>query len=189
MFGGTLPAGLVVRTDGTIAGIVAPNATPGTYTFNVFAFDASGTSGMRAYTLQVEPAIAVSPPALPPATVNSPYSMTLDGDRRQRPGYTFALTAGTLPAGLTLSPAGVISGTILAGTLPVDAAITITVTDSNGTTATQSYTLSVSAAIAITPTDLPDAAAGMDLLHNAAATGGSGTGYTFALSPAHCRRD
>jgi large repetitive protein len=50
--------------------------------------------------------------------------------------YTFGITGGTLPTGLTLSTAGVLSGTPTAlGTF----SFTVTVTDSVGGTASQTY--------------------------------------------------
>lgn len=156
--------------------------TPGTYSFAVYAYHASGTESVQTYTLVVEPALVTSPASLPPVTVNSLYSATLSATGGSGTGYTFAITAGTLPAGLTLSPSGVLSGTIPAGTQALDTAITITTTDSNGTASSQTYTLNVNPAIAITPSSLPDTEAGADYSTSVTAIGGSGMGYTFALT-------
>jgi hypothetical protein len=76
----------------------------------------------------VPPAITDGPPPSP-VIVGTPYTFTFTGTGSPAP--TFSLTGGTLPPGLTLSPAGVLSGTAtsaLTGSFP-----NITVTASNGT--------------------------------------------------------
>lgn len=182
LYNGNVPAGLDVTPDGILSGTIASTVTPGTYTFGIYAYDASGTDSVQTYSLVVEPALVTSPASLPAATVASPYSVTLSATGGSGSGYTFAVTAGTLPAGLSLSPSGVFSGTIPAGTQALDTAITITTTDSNGTAAAQTYTLDVNPAIALAPSDLGNAAAGTDFTTTLNAVGGSGTGYTFALT-------
>ncbi|MDA8334777.1 MAG: S-layer homology domain-containing protein [Peptococcaceae bacterium] len=93
------------------------------------------------------PALAVSTTTLPAATVGQPYSATIATNNEGTPPYTFAVTSGTLPAGLTLTAAGVVSGTpATAGSYP----FTITVKDVNNNTASQSYTLTVGS-VSVTP--------------------------------------
>lgn len=58
--------------------------------------------------------VTVSPGTLPNGTVAAAYSQTITASGGAAP-YTFAATAGALPAGLSLSPAGVLSGTATAG--------------------------------------------------------------------------
>jgi len=68
--------------------------------------------------------------------------------------YSYAVTVGALPTGLSLSSAGVISGT------PTEArtgAFSITVTDGNGDTLEEDFSLSISETIYIYPSVLPDA--------------------------------
>jgi hypothetical protein len=65
--------------------------------------------------------------------VDHPYSPeTLDASGGVAP-LTFTLASGTLPAGLTLSPGGTVSGT---PTAAVDASFAVTVTDADGASAT-----------------------------------------------------
>src|ERR1700749_2725016 len=76
---------------------------------------------------------------LPDGTVGTAYSQTL-GATGGAGGDTWTITAGALPAGLTLSPSGTISGT------PTSAAIsifTVTVTDSNQVTAFEALSITV----------------------------------------------
>lgn len=82
--------------------------------------------------------IAISPTTLPPATVGTAYTQQLsatDGD----PPYSFAATG--LPADLTLSASGFLSGT---PTAAETATIVVTVTDADGATAEITYTYTAS---------------------------------------------
>ena len=65
------------------------------------------------------------------------------------PAPTVSVTAGTLPAGLTLTPAGVLSGTPDPGTGGVHI-LTLTATNGVGADAVQPFTLTVNQAPAIT---------------------------------------
>ncbi len=89
------------------------------------------------------PALSVTTESsLPQGTVGSAYSQTLAGTGGTTP-YTWALaSSGSLPAGLSLSSGGVISGSpVAAGTF----SFTVRVSDSAGQTATKALTLTVNA--------------------------------------------
>src|SRR5205823_26583 len=89
--------------------------------------------------------LTLSPASLPSATVNSPYSATLSATGGSGT-YTFAVTSGGLPLGLTLNATtGLLSGT---PTTSRTSTFAITGTDSNtaGLTGSQTYTLTVNPA-------------------------------------------
>ena len=135
---GNVPAGLTFDSGtNTLSG--TPTET-GTFTFGVLAVSEIGCSaGNRTYTLQVAcPVITISPATLPMAIlgqVYGPVTLTASGGI----GTTTLALTGALPPGLTFTAAtGVLSGTpTAAGSF----AFTITATDQNGCTGTQSYTL------------------------------------------------
>ncbi len=94
----------------------------------------------------VSPTISITTNTLTGGTVGTAYSQTLTASGGTAP-YTWTIVSGTLPAGLTLSTRGVISGTpTTAGT----ASITIKVTDNTGATATRSLTVAINNASVIT---------------------------------------
>jgi Putative Ig domain len=85
------------------------------------------------------PTITVSPAILPSLIASIPYSQTIIAGGGTAP-YTYSVTSGSLPGGITLSSTGLLSGqAISAGTFTV----TITATDSNNCAASQAYTLDV----------------------------------------------
>jgi hypothetical protein len=109
---GSLPAGLTFASTGVLSG--TPTGS-GSYNFTITATDSSDSvagpySGARSYTLTVAaPTIAVIPAVLAEATRNVAYSQSLSASGGTAP-YSFAITAGALPAGLTLAPNGTLSG-------------------------------------------------------------------------------
>lgn len=86
------------------------------------------------------PQIVLSPATLPPGLVGVAYTQQITASGGAGP-YTFAVSSGTLPAGLTLSPAGLLSGT---PTTPGSSTVTIQATDANGCPGEISYTIVVS---------------------------------------------
>ncbi len=93
--------------------------------------------------------LAISTASLASGTVGTTYSQTLAATSGTTP-YTWAISSGTLPAGLTLSGAGVISGTPTAATATM---VTFQVTDSATTKATATATLTLTISAAGTSTD------------------------------------
>lgn len=88
-------------------------------------------------------ALSVSTATLPDGTIGVAYSQTLIANGGTSP-YTWAVTVGALPAGLTLAGAtGVISGT---PTTAATSTFTVTVTDASSATASQSLSITVAAA-------------------------------------------
>jgi hypothetical protein len=134
---GSLPDGLSLSSSGIITG--TPTSTT-TSSFIIRATDSGGCTGTRAYSLTPSCAsISISTSSLPFAYINSSYSTTLVAASGISP-YTWSLSSGSLPNGLSLSNAGDITGTpsaIGSSTFTVRAA------DANGCSATRSLTLTV----------------------------------------------
>jgi hypothetical protein len=93
------------------------------------------------------PAISFAPPTLPGGTTGVAYSQTFTGSGGTAP-YTFSVTAGVLPAGLTLTAAGVLSGT---PTAPGTSNFTVRATDANGCFFERAYSLLISSPVPTLP--------------------------------------
>jgi hypothetical protein len=118
---GTLPPGLSLEpaagSSATLLGIVS---VPGIYSFTIRATDNSNASNYADYAFTVPvssmqfvfpAAQSLDPPPLPAGHAGTAYSFTF-GVAGGTPPYTFAESPVLpLPPGLTLSPAGVLSGT------------------------------------------------------------------------------
>jgi hypothetical protein len=114
-------------------------ANIGSYIAGIAIADRGGSTATASAPITVV-GVVLSPTTLPATTIGEAgYSQTITGNGGTPP-YTFAVTAGSLPPGLTLSSAGLLSGTpTAAGSYP----FTITATDSTGTTGSQAYTVTV----------------------------------------------
>ncbi|MGI9862875.1 stalk domain-containing protein [Moorella naiadis] len=84
---------------------------------------------------------------LPDATVGQPYSYTFNASGGTSP-YTYQITQGAFPQGLTLSSNGTISGT---PNIPGTYYFTVTVTDSAGATITNSFSINVQSNVVTLP--------------------------------------
>lgn len=107
---GTLPAGLTLSPAGVLSGIPT---TAGTATFTIRASnDETKPADTRVVTLNVSPAIA--PPVITTSgviangTAGVSYAYTLSATGTAP--FTWSVAGGSLPANLSLSPGGVITG-------------------------------------------------------------------------------
>ena len=137
---GTLPAGLSL--SGPKGVIFGTPTRAGTFTFTLGVTDSSSPPQIAKMTYSIVVDMAISPAALPEATVKVAYSVTLSASGGTSP-YTWKLVASVLPSGLSLSASkGKISGTpTKAGTFT----FTVEATDSSrpGLIATKTYTFVV----------------------------------------------
>ena len=144
--GSALAAGSYRLMDCTGALTGSANTTPtitGTPLAGGYTATVASTTGSAGHVdLLVTnncPAIPLTPASLPGGTVGGGYSQSLTSTGGTPP-YSFAVTTGSLPAGLSLSGSGSLNGTPSAiGTNT----FTVTATDTNGCTGSQAYTLVV----------------------------------------------
>ena len=97
-----------------------------------------------------------------------PYSLTF---RTGAPGYSYAVTSGSLPAGLTLTSAGLLSGTATtAGTY----SFTVSATMAGKPTLSRSYVMTVGLCVGPKSGALPAGSAGTAYGDQLSTTGGTG---------------
>lgn len=176
----TWVAGLQVNSDGSISG-TPTNTSAALLDFNVVATDANGSTGTREFQINLRSGtLSLTPTVLPSATAGSAYSTAITTSGGHAP-YTFSLALGNpLPAGLSISGSGTLSGTpASSGNYP----FIIQVQDSNGATGSQAYLLNVGepANISLSPASLPNAASGTSYSTVITASGGSPP-YSFSLA-------
>lgn len=87
----------------------------------------------------IVPLIALSPATLPGGTVGTVYNQAITASGGTAP-YSFVVSAGALPAGLSLSTAGVLSGT---PTAAGGFTFTVKATDSGSMMGSRSYTIAI----------------------------------------------
>jgi hypothetical protein len=175
---GSLPPGVSLDSS---TGIISGTPTgSGTFGFTVNATDSSPapqtTSASESITIAAIPALAIATSQLPDPTVGQQYAEAVSASGGL-PGYTWAVTSGALPAGLTLDPAtGVIAGTPAAAGAQT---FSVSVTDSSaagGTTATASFTMHVAAStspLTLAAPQLPGGTQGRGYLGQLTSTGGA----------------
>ncbi|MCX6313786.1 MAG: putative Ig domain-containing protein, partial [Sphingobacteriales bacterium] len=177
----TLPTGLTLSSAGVLSGTPTQS---GIFPIVVTVSDNNTCVGTGVtYNLQICPAITVTNPVVATGTLNSPFSQSFSSTGGA-PTVTYT-TASSLPTGLSLSAAGVLSGTpTVSGTFP----ITVVATDANLCTGTGStYTLVINICAAV---DQPVSATPATICAGSSstitvATTQEGINYTLRLDPAN----
>ncbi|HEY4901826.1 MAG TPA: putative Ig domain-containing protein [Terriglobales bacterium] len=139
MASGTLPPGLSISTAGVISG--TPTVL-GTTNFKVQVTDSQTPTAavdIASESITVNSPLAVSTTSLTAGSINVPYSASLAATGGVPP-YTWTVTSGSLPAGLTLSTSGFISGT---PTSQQTSTFTVQASDSQTPPSTATATLSL----------------------------------------------
>ena len=136
--GSLLLSGLQLTTAGAIRGTPLVS---GAFTFRVRVSDSLGRQVEKRFNLTIKiPLTIASASPLPAGLYFVSYTHILNATGGTPP-YTWSKISGSLPFGLSLSPAGVISG------LPEDSgtfSFTVQITDDVGATATKDFHLTIS---------------------------------------------
>ncbi|MBV8790894.1 MAG: putative Ig domain-containing protein, partial [Pseudolabrys sp.] len=178
LLSGSLPAGLILDSDGTLHG--TPSGS-GSSTFQIQATDNGGNTGFRTYTMSVGTpgGMSINPGSLPNGSQGVAYNQTVSGSGGTGP-YTFSLGGGSLPTGLSLNGStGAITGT---PTTAGPFSFTIDGQDSAGNTGSRNYTINIGGNIlTVNPASLSNGTQGVAYNQTVSASGGTGP-YTFSVS-------
>ena len=138
--GSTVDLGTLASGSSATITLTTTAETNGTFTNTVSAYagesDLSPADDSASVSTRIGIAFTSSPPPGGRVGQAYDYTYTASGDS----GVTFAITAGSLPAGLSLSSTGELSGT---PTAAGDFTYTVTATGASGANATRQETLSV----------------------------------------------
>ena len=191
VIGGSLPPGLTLASSGTVSG-TPTNAGGWSFWVNLSDQDPPSASwcvpsnAQREFTIMINgaggggpgpgpspaptpiPALSITTPGLPEATVGAAYSTTLSASGGSGT-KTWSVAAGSLPAGLSLSSNGVLSGT---PTAPGTASFTAKVS-AGGASSQRQFSLGVAAGLAIAAPVTKVAEVAVPLTIELNATGGS----------------
>ncbi len=149
----------------------------GSFNFTAFVTDSNGNTGTRAYTLNIGTnSLTVNPVTLPNGTQSVAYNQTVSASGGTGP-YTFALTSGALPAGLSLDTnSGAITGTPSGSG---SSTFTIRATDAFNNIGSRSYTVNIGTiSLTVNPASLPNGTTGSAYSQTVTASGGTGP-YSF----------
>lgn len=171
----------VSPTSLTLNLTVAGNALSGGRTITVSNPDdqsvTSSTGILTVSGISCSP-ILLSPAVLPSATVGTFYTQTVTASGGISP-YSYSVTSGVLPNGLTLSPAGNLSGI---PSTKITSHFTITAIDSNGCPGSRAETLDVQCpAMTLSPQTIPDGTIGFSYSRSFLASGGKSP-YDYSVA-------
>ena len=172
---GALPGGLTLSSAGAITG--TPTAS-GTFNFVARVTDSASKTATASLSIVITPALTITSTSLPAGQVGVVYaaaSLLATGGNLP---YTWAVASGALPGGLTLSAAGVISGTPTAtGSFTFKARVT----DGQGQTATSDFAISVQSGLTITTIAVPAGQVGVSYSTTLTQAGGTGP-FTWSIA-------
>ena len=157
--------------------------TPGSYSISVRAADNGGLAVTAAYSVTITAGstpLSVFSTSLTNATAGQPYTGTVSAAGGTNP-YTWTLGGGALPAGMSVSSSGQVSGT---PNVPGSYSFGVRVTDGSGSIAVGSIALTVlPAPLLITnAATFPSAIAGSDYPVQLLMASGGVPPYTFTIS-------
>jgi hypothetical protein len=178
---GSLPAGLTLSSAGSISGFPT---SAGVTTFTVQAIDSQGNGGIRQYSLSVAN-VTYLPATLPNGTQGIAYSQQLSVSGGV-PTYVYQVM-GSLPAGLTLSSSGLLSGTpTVSGTFNTSIRAIFnggSLGDPGITIFYQDWIIGTPVNISVNPSNLATGAVNASYSQQLTASGGTSP-YTYSTSSA-----
>ena len=153
--------GLALDSSGKayVAGMTKSTDFPTVAPFQTTNNGTGGNAFVAEYSFPAVSALTISPTTIAPGAINVAYSPVTFTATGATGAVTFAVAAGPLPRGMTLTPGGVLSGTpTQGGTF----AFTLTAADSAGDSGSQSYSLQIPCpTITVGPATLPPDTSGI----------------------------
>ena len=176
--GSTLPTGLTLSSAGVLSG--TPTVA-GIFSFTLSVKDSLLVTTSKAFSITINPALAITTTTpLPQGNVGQSYSQSFaaTGGTGGPAAQTWTISSGTPPGGLTLSSAGVLSGTLTAsGTFN----FTVLVTDGVGATASKAVAVTINGTLTVATVSLPAWTSGHAYAQSVSAVGGK-LSYTWSIT-------
>lgn len=174
--GNGLPPGLALSASGVLSGV---GTTAGTFAFRVQVVDSANAAREKAFTLiatqALVPTLSITTQnPLPNAAIGNAFRVVLEASGGTQP-YEWTVASGQVPAGLSLEPNGVISGS---PTTPGGSTFRVRLRDVNGRTAEREFALTVTGTqqaagpLVLQTTGLPPGSVDIDYAASLQASGG-----------------
>jgi large repetitive protein len=196
---GSLPAGLSMSSSGLVSG--TPSASAKTEPWMTVhdllpsegghAWCGGDNKSERQFVFEVVPGLSIQNQSVPAGTIGQPYSLTMTAlavtntnpVQGSPASATWSVQSGSLPAGVTLTSAGLLSGT---PTTEGSYTFVVRAVGGGGASDTETETLVVRQPVAATTTlargpSAPKAEVGVPFTAAQTATGGTGT-YTWTVA-------
>ena len=173
---GTLPAGLTLSSGGVISGTAT---SPGSFTVTINVTDADHAQVAKTFDINIVSGLRIDTNSLPAGIVGKSYQQTLSASGGAAP-YSWSLAGGNLPGGISLSSAGVLSGTpSTTGTF----SLVVRVTDSSAPpqSTTQAFGVVFTNPISINQSTLNNGSVGVAYSITMLASGGTAP-YSWSIA-------
>lgn len=177
---GALPAGISLNPNtGAITGTAAET---GNFSATIQVTDSQTQKGQKPISITVTPPpvipVQITTPALPAAIRGITFNQQLNATGG-KPPYVWTVTAGSLPTGLGLTPAGVISGT---PSVTGPFSFSVTATDADSHAAVRALAINVVAPpLTAAPVPPLDGLKGSSFSYQLSASGGTPP-YTWSIA-------
>jgi hypothetical protein len=129
MNSGLVGTGLALNVDGLLSGTPS---TSGTISFTAQVIDQAGHGDEKPFSIAINPMLTIAGESLPDGTAGSPYTFQLVSSGGTGTILWADSGASLTGIGLSISPAGLLSGTVAS---PAVVSFTIKATDAVGSTA------------------------------------------------------
>ena len=182
---GSLPAGLTLNSTGTSATVNGTPTAPGPYSYTVQVTDGGQTpqSRTQVYSGTITTAVLNCSLTTGPSTVGIPYTATCNVTGGTPP-YSWSISPGSLPTGLTLNSTGTSATVSGAATSPGPYSYSVQVTDSGTTRQSriQAYSGTIATLTLSCDPRTGPSIVGIAYTANCNVTGGNAP-YSWSISP------
>jgi large repetitive protein len=162
-----LPDG--VTLDSGTGAISGTPTKSGTFPVSVQVTDQDNQNASRSFSVEIAAQVSITTATVGPMVVGTPVSTPLAAAGGKAP-YSWSVQSGSLPAGISISAEGVLSGT---PTATGDSNFTLQVRDANNTAASKSFAVRVVTPVVLTTQTIPAAPFGAAYSTSFTATGGT----------------